>query len=115
MAPETDLATPFQATARRARTSGAEGTPAVAEACSVRRKGATSEIRPIQIGCALSGNSGIISLEMILAELASDNVLDTAHDCLCRRRRDFPADADVWRFRQRWPQDNKRIRNETPV
>ena len=37
----------------------------------------------------------------ILAELTSDDVLDTAYDWLCRRRRAYPADADVWSFRQR--------------
>ena len=36
----------------------------------------------------------------ILAELTSDDVLDTAYDWLCRRRRAYPADADVWSLRQ---------------
>ena len=31
----------------------------------------------------------------IVAELTSDDVLDTAYDWLCRRRRAYPADADV--------------------
>ncbi len=28
------------------------------------------------------------------------DVLDTAYDWLCKRRRNYPADADVWSFRQ---------------
>ncbi len=38
----------------------------------------------------------------ILAELTSDDVLDTAYDWVCSRRRDYPADADVLSFRQGW-------------
>ena len=36
----------------------------------------------------------------ILTELISDDVRDTAFDWLWRRRRDYPAAADVWSFRQ---------------
>jgi RNA-directed DNA polymerase len=32
----------------------------------------------------------------ILAQLASDDVLDSAYEWLCRRRRDYSANADVW-------------------
>jgi len=52
---------------------------------------------------------------MILAQLASDDVLDAAYDWLCRRRKDYPANVDVWRFRQRWPSDNQLRRIEAPV
>ncbi len=48
----------------------------------------------------------------ILAELISDDVLDTAYVWLCTRRRAYPADADVWSFRQRWPAEKKRLTAE---
>ncbi len=43
------------------------------------------------------------------ARLASDAVLDAAFEWLCRRRRDYPADADVWSFRRDWPDEKSRI------
>ncbi len=46
----------------------------------------------------------------ILAELTSDDVLDTAYDWLCRRRRAYPADADVWSFRQVWAQEKDKLK-----
>ena len=46
----------------------------------------------------------------ILAELTSDDVLDTAYDWLCRRRRAYPADADVWSFRQAWAQEKDKLK-----
>ncbi len=49
---------------------------------------------------------------MILTQLTSDDVLDVAYDWLCRRRRNYPADADVWSFRQSWPQEMVRIKAE---
>jgi RNA-directed DNA polymerase len=48
----------------------------------------------------------------ILAEVASDDVLDTAYEWLCRRRRDYSANSDVWSFRRRWPHEKERIRHE---
>jgi hypothetical protein len=46
----------------------------------------------------------------VLAELTSDDVLDTAYDWLCRRRWDHPANADVWSFRQVWTQEKNKIK-----
>ncbi len=48
----------------------------------------------------------------ILAELTSDDVLDPAYDWLCGRRRDYPADADVWSLRRSWAEEKERIRAE---
>ncbi len=48
----------------------------------------------------------------ILAELASDDVLDAAYDWLCRRRRDYSANADVWSFRRHWSQEKDRIKSD---
>ncbi len=53
---------------------------------------------------------GAIPYMAILAELTSDVVLDTAYDWLCRRRRAYPADADVWSFRQGWAREKDRLR-----
>ena len=47
---------------------------------------------------------------MILTQLTSDDVLDTAYDWLCRRRRAYPADADVWSFRQAWAQEEDKLK-----
>ena len=47
---------------------------------------------------------------LTLAHIASDAVLDTAYDWLCRRRRDYPADADVWSLRRSWAEEKERIR-----
>ena len=46
----------------------------------------------------------------ILAEITSDDVLETAYDWLCRRRRDYPAAADVWSFRQAWAQEKNTLK-----
>lgn len=46
---------------------------------------------------------------MMLACLASDAVLNTAYAWLCKRRRDYPANADIWSFRRRWPAEKGRI------
>ncbi len=53
---------------------------------------------------------GAIPHMAILAELTSDDVLDTAYDWLCRRRRAYPADADVWSFRQAWAQEKDMLK-----
>jgi hypothetical protein len=41
----------------------------------------------------------------VLAQLTSDDVLDSANEWLCRRRRDYSANADVWAFRRNWPRE----------
>ncbi len=46
---------------------------------------------------------------MLLGRLASDAVLDVANGWLCHRRREYPADADVWSFRRQWPREKRRI------
>ncbi len=47
---------------------------------------------------------------MILTQLTSDDVLDTAYDWLCQRRRAYPANADVWSFRQAWAQEKDKLK-----
>ncbi len=65
--------------------------------CSHKRK----------LGCA---KIGAIPYMAILAELTSDDVLDTAYDWLCRRRRNYPADADVWSLRRSWAEEKDRLK-----
>jgi len=48
----------------------------------------------------------------ILAEITSDAVLDAAYEWLCRRRRYYSANADVWGFRRDWAHEKQRIRDE---
>jgi hypothetical protein len=48
----------------------------------------------------------------ILAQPASDDVLDSAYDWLCRRRRDYSANSDIWNFRRCWQREKERIKNE---
>jgi hypothetical protein len=46
----------------------------------------------------------------ILADLASDEVLDGAFAWVCRRRRAWPADADIWSFRCDWRDERQRLK-----
>ncbi len=61
-------------------------------ACSHKRKS----------GCA---KMGTIPHMATVAELSSSDVLDTAYDWLCRRRRAYLTDANVRSFRQRWAEE----------
>ena len=45
---------------------------------------------------------------MIIAQLASDDVLDRAYEWLCRRRRDYSANSDIWNFRRGWLLENEK-------
>jgi hypothetical protein len=53
-----------------------------------------------------------ISGMTILAQLASDDVLDSASAWLCRRRRDYSATSDIWNFRRCWQREKQRIKDE---
>ncbi len=48
----------------------------------------------------------------VLAEIASDSILDAAFAWLCKRRQNYPGHADVWNFRRDWPQDKARLRSD---
>ena len=48
----------------------------------------------------------------VLATIASDNTLDAAFAWLCKRRQDYPDGADVWDFRQAWPEEKARLRSD---
>ena len=49
---------------------------------------------------------------LTLTDIVADATLDAAFAWLCQQRCDWPADADVWRFRQRWPVEQVRMREE---
>src|SRR5262249_55679950 len=70
---------------------------------------------PICDGRAVGGGSPrhvLGSLLVTIADLVTDTVLDAAYARLCRRWKDWPASADVWRFRQRWPPEKARLRED---
>jgi RNA-directed DNA polymerase len=48
----------------------------------------------------------------MIAQLASDEVLDSAYAWLCRRRRDYSANSDVWSFRRGWPREKTQIKDQ---
>ena len=48
----------------------------------------------------------------ILAQITSDDVLDSAYEWLCRRRRDYSANSDVWALRRNWPCEKETIKRE---
>src|SRR5271154_862137 len=48
----------------------------------------------------------------ILAQLASDDVLDGAYAWLCRRRRDYSANSDIWNLRRCWQREKERVKDE---
>jgi len=47
-----------------------------------------------------------------LEDIITEANLERAFAWLCRRRTHFPADADVWSFRLRWPADRAGLRRE---
>jgi RNA-directed DNA polymerase len=48
----------------------------------------------------------------IIAQLASDEVLDNAFSWLCRRRREYSANSDVWSFRRGWLREKAQIKEQ---
>jgi RNA-directed DNA polymerase len=56
-------------------------------------------------GCPLQRHHALT-----LADVMTEAVLDTAYAWLCHQRRDWPAEADVWRFRQHWPEGKAQLR-----
>jgi len=48
----------------------------------------------------------------IIAQLASDEVLGSAFAWLCRPRRDYSANSDVWSFRRGWLREKAQIKDQ---
>lgn len=49
---------------------------------------------------------------MLIEQIASDAILDEAYAWLCHRRRDYPANADIWSFRRNWTDEKRRVRQD---
>jgi retron-type reverse transcriptase len=49
---------------------------------------------------------------MLIEQIASDDILDEAYAWLCHRRRDYPANADVWWFRRNWASEKVRLQQD---
>ena len=49
---------------------------------------------------------------LTIADIVTDEILDAAYTWLCKRRKDWSANADVWRFRHNWWQEKERLREE---
>ena len=47
---------------------------------------------------------------LTLADVVTEAVLDTAYAWLCHQRWNWPANADVWRCRQHWPEEKAQLR-----
>ena len=48
----------------------------------------------------------------MITDIVADDILQTAYTWLCKRRRDYPPDADCWRFRRDWPVEKARLQEE---
>ena len=48
----------------------------------------------------------------LLTQVTSHDVLDAAYTWLCLRRKNWPADSDVWSLRFCWPAEKARLRDE---
>jgi hypothetical protein len=48
----------------------------------------------------------------IVAQITSDDVLDRSYEWLCRRRRDYSANSDVWALRRDWARQKEQIKDE---
>jgi hypothetical protein len=45
----------------------------------------------------------------LLADIASESVIDQAYRWLCHQRKDYPPDADIWDFRFDWKTNRKHL------
>lgn len=70
-----------------------------------------SRKNPPEVCCRFNLRHHLIGMT-IVAQLASDDVLDAAYQWLCRRRRDYSANSDIWNFRRGWSQEKQRIKEE---
>jgi retron-type reverse transcriptase len=49
---------------------------------------------------------------LTLADIATDDVLESAYNWLCTRRKDWSAGSDVWRLRHHWSVEKAQLREE---
>jgi hypothetical protein len=50
----------------------------------------------------------------LTAALVSDAVLEAAFAWVCRRRRDWPPDANIWSLRRNWRDEKQRLKDALP-
>ena len=51
-------------------------------------------------------------MDVTLAHILDEGILESAYAWLCKRRRNYPDDADVWNFRRHWEREMARLRRE---
>jgi len=49
---------------------------------------------------------------IVIEDIITDEVLESAYAWLCKRRQDYPPAADIWSFRQIWQQEKTRLQAE---
>lgn len=49
---------------------------------------------------------------MLIGRIASSVILDEAYAWLCLRRRNYPANSDVWWFRWNWASEKQRLQQD---
>ncbi len=49
---------------------------------------------------------------IVIKDIITDGVLESAYAWLCKRRQGYPCDADVWSFRRNWEQEKTRLKAE---
>ena len=49
---------------------------------------------------------------IVIEDIITDELLDSAYAWLCRRRQDYPPAADIWSFRQNWQQEKTCLQAE---
>ena len=47
---------------------------------------------------------------VVIEDIITDEVLESAYAWLCKRRQGYPCDADVWSFRRNWGQEKARLK-----
>jgi hypothetical protein len=49
---------------------------------------------------------------VVIEDIITDEVLESAYAWLCKRRQDYPPAADIWSFRQKWQHEKRRLQTE---
>ena len=49
---------------------------------------------------------------IVIEDIIAEDVLESAYAWLCKRRQEYPCDADVWSFRRNWEQERARLKAE---
>ena len=57
-------------------------------------------------------HTAMLMAGLTIEALLTDENLDSAFDWMCQRRKDWPPDADIWRFRHNWPEEKAQLRTD---